>query len=150
MRTHDAIALSLFLLITAYTPGVPLPTPVATATLVACTNFARSAATQPSIFPTFTPTSACQLEQTYQQVNYCMVQASPERSYSCLRTEAIEETLLGQSASNQLIQCDYHFNAGCWQASAMAYTAGFFPLAGFTHPFILHAIPWGRLRIFYF
>lgn len=114
MRTQLSVALSLFFLVTACTPVASLPTPVATATLVPCTNFKQSDASQPSILPTFTPAYACQLEQADQQVNYCMVQASPELSYPCTRTEAVKETLLSQSTTSHLIQRDYHFSAGCW------------------------------------
>ena len=71
-----------------------------------------NAESQPSILPTYTPAYACELEQAYQQISYCLVQASPDLSYPCTRTEAVTETLLGQSAVSQLIQRDYHFSAG--------------------------------------
>lgn len=114
MRPRLSLSFGLWLLVTACMPVVPPPAPVATATVVACTNLEQSAASQPSILPTFTPAYACQLEQAYQQVNYCLVQASPERSYPCTRTEAVKETLLGQSDASHLIQRDVHFSAGCW------------------------------------
>lgn len=114
MCAQVSLSFALLLLVTACTPVVRPPAPVATAPLVACTDFEQSAVSQPSILPTFTPAYACQLEQADQQVSYCMVQASPELSYPCTRTEAVKETLLGQSDASHLIQRDYHFSAGCW------------------------------------
>lgn len=115
MRRHLWFHLSLWLLTaTACMPMVQPSPPPATATLVACTDISEAKVNQQSILPTFTPAYACQLEQAYQQINYCLVQASPELAYPCSRTEAIAETLLGQSAASHLIQRDYHFSAGCW------------------------------------
>lgn len=116
MRAYLLVVLNLFFLVTACTPIAPPSTLVATPTLISCTNFKPGATSQPSLLPTFTPAYACQLEQAYQQVNDCLVQASPELSYPCSRTEAIQETLLGQSDGSQLIQRDYQFSAGCWHS----------------------------------
>lgn len=64
MRARLALSVGLLLLVTACTPVVRPPAPVATATLAACTSSTGNAESQPSILPTFTPAYANEIVLT--------------------------------------------------------------------------------------
>ena len=95
-----------------FRPTVPA-TPAAPATLIACDEM-TPVPDRGSILPAFTPSDPCQLENVSNQVDYCLVHASPELQYPCSRTESVHEIALGEGGATLLIQRDYHVSTGCW------------------------------------